>query len=175
MNRRSIATAFILLAALVAALWLIMPVRAAMPPSLVTPTTLTAKRIDAACDAVPGAVLTASLACAAYEFKSANREEVRINIYYDYGTATKVQLWLDGSDSGTTVGDVPWFTESVGDSGASPPKIVMGAQYMEWTPAAADFYQSLTLKGPFPLWTRLRFSSTGGGANDKVTVTLEQR
>jgi hypothetical protein len=147
---------------------------AAMPPTLIAPTELSSVAIDTACDAVPGPVATASLTCVAYEIKSDTLDEIRINMFYDYGAATAVQMYIDSSDSGASTGDTPFFTESLGDAGAAPPAIAMGAQYLEWT-GTADWYQTVLLNGPFAKWTRFRFTATSGNPNDLIDATLEVR
>lgn len=121
----------------------------------------TNKAINTACNANVGQVATASLTCAVFEVDLSSISDLRLEIEYDWGSATHVNMAVDTSATGT----VPWHTETTGVMGAGV--IDMAVLPIRWA-VTADTTLSVSFSDLIAKKTRFRFWTTGGTSADKL-------
>lgn len=133
----------------------------AASPSVSGPSVFTNRAINTACDANPSQVATADLNCAVSEHDVTALSSLRVEIDYDWGSATAVNMAVDTSATGT----VPWHTEPVGVMGSGV--ITMAILPMSWA-VSADAAWSVPFDNITARKVRFRFWTTGGTSADKI-------
>ena len=148
--------------------------RATLESGQVASLNLITTAIDAACDADPTVVATGSLACAAFQLKTAGFTKVWLLIEITHSAATSLEVSQDSAVDILNDGipDLPWGIAQASD-GAAPPAVGWGDE--EGTrpvTASTSIVVEYNVNAP---WTRWRFSGTSADGSDQVRVWVLKR
>ena len=130
-----------------------------------------ATAIDAACDANPENVVTASLTCAAFQLNTKGFTKVWLLIIFTWDSASEIQIIQDGAVdiNNDKVADLPWGIFQRPTAGAAGAITLDDEQGEKAVTASTASIVEYDVNAPFTRW---RFTSTGGTPSDTVRVFL---